>query len=145
MGAAPGTLILHEQGPMSTLLNRTSLTAKPVLREYEVPVRILDSVVAGIEPDQKIEVKLDTEGYESEIVRGMTESAQRLDFLICEISVMNRFEGSYDFSELVAELSVLGLRFYNFLNIPRARPRKCYDCMFLQRDDPFFSTWSSQR
>jgi hypothetical protein len=90
-------------------------------------------------------VKLNTEGYELEIVRGMTETARRLGFLICEISAMNRFEGSYDFSEPVAELSALGLRFYNFLNKPRARPRKFYDCMFLQRNDPFFSTWSSQR
>lgn len=123
MGAAPGTLTLHEKGPMSTLLNRTSLTAKPVLRAYEVPVRTLDSVNAGIEPDRKIVVKLDTEGYELEIVRAMTESARRPDFLICEISVMNRFEDSHDFSELVAALSALGLRFCNFLYISRARLR----------------------
>lgn len=110
-----------------------------------MPVRTLDSVIAGNEPDQKIPVKLDTEGYELEIVRGMTGSARRLDFLICGISVMNRFEGSYDFSELVAELSALGLRSCNFVDISRARPHKFYDCMLLQRDDPFFSTWSSQR
>jgi hypothetical protein len=30
------------------------LTAQPALREYEVPVRTLDSVIAGIEPDQKV-------------------------------------------------------------------------------------------
>jgi hypothetical protein len=60
-----------------------------------------------------------------------------IDFLICETTVRQVYEGGYQFSELVAYLAERGLMFFNILNEVRSAPR-FYDTVFLRRDNPRF-------
>ncbi len=138
-GRAPGRLALNEKGAMSSLLERTALTSVPVRRRYEVDVVTLDSIVSRHLPQaRRIGLKIDTEGFELEVLAGLEEHAGRLDFVVCEASVLNRFENSCNFSELVTELWKKGLRFYNVLNPSRPAAPRFYDCLFLPKDDAAF-------
>jgi FkbM family methyltransferase len=138
-GRAPGRLTLNEQGAMSTFLARTELTHVPTRRTYEVEVVTLDDLIDLHLPDaRRIGLKIDTEGFEIEVLAGLVRRLDRIDFIVSEASVLNRFEGSYNFSELVAALWDKGLRFYNFLGEPGLRAPRVHDCIFLPARDPAF-------
>jgi len=110
VGRSPGRMVLHEQSAMSTFLIRTALTATPIDREYEVDIVTLDDVISEHLPNaRKIGLKIDTEGFELEVIAGLKKHVDRVDFIISETSVLNRFENSYNFSQLVSE----GLRIYH--------------------------------
>jgi hypothetical protein len=72
------------------------------------------------------------------VIAGLERHLPRIDFVVSEASVLNRFEGSYNFSELVAALWGNGLRFYNLLGQTGLRAPRVYDCVFLQANDPAF-------
>lgn len=106
LGATPSTAEMTvdlDQTGASSLLRRTTLT-DPGHRTATktVAVRTLDDVVAQyVEPDARIGVKLDTEGYELEVLRGAVAALKRCAFVVCETSVLERFEGSYRFEDVV--------------------------------------------
>jgi len=137
VGAAPGflKLIEHDNGVYSGFLKRTSLTAKPVKQEIEVPVQTIDEIFTRFSSSNRIGLKIDTEGFEFEALRGMNEAANKIKFVVAEVSVRKRFEGGYNFSELVALLLSKGFVFLTFLNRPSVLPR-FYDCLFVPEDDP---------
>ena len=138
-GRAPGRLTLNEQGTMSTFLTRTKLTEVPTRKTYEVEVATLDAIIDAHLPDAKrIGLKIDTEGFEMEVIAGLVRHLPRIDFVISEASVLNRFEGSYNFSELVAALWDRGMRFYNLLGQTGLRAPRVFDCVFLPASDPAF-------
>ena len=138
-GRAPGRLKLHEQGAMSTFLTRTKLTEVRTRKTYEVDVTTLDAIIDAHLPDvNRIGIKIDTEGFEMEVIAGLERHLPRIDFVVSEASVLNRFEGSYNFSELVAALWEKGLRFYNLLGQTGLRAPRVFDCVFLKAGDPAF-------
>ncbi len=135
VGSAPGTLTLHEEGGRSSLLERTKLTAGSVIESYDVAVTTIDAVLDEADVKGRIGLKIDTEGFELEALKGVTKYWDRIDFIICEASVRRRFVGSYQFSELVAFLLQNQFCFYNFLNEPARRPRY-YDILFVPGASP---------
>jgi FkbM family methyltransferase len=140
LGSEPGKLILQEQGAMSTFLQRTVLTSKKVESTYEVDVITLDSLIEERARNKRCGLKIDTEGFEAEVMRGLNKYADHFDFVVAEVSVLNRFENSYNFSELISLFYEKGFRFYNFLNEPKPKAPRFYDCLFLQKSDPRFDT-----
>lgn len=46
-------------------------------------------------------LKIDTEGYELEVFAGASATLQRCDFVVCEASVLPRFEQNYRLDDLV--------------------------------------------
>ncbi len=140
LGSEETRMVLQEQGAMSSLLPRTRLTAGKVATTYEVDVITLDGLVEEKAGDKRCALKLDTEGFEVKVMRGLERYADRFDFIVAEVSVLNRFENSYNFSELVALFYEKGFRFYNFLNQPAPNPPRFYDCLFLRTDDSRFDT-----
>ncbi|RXK13595.1 hypothetical protein CP965_07295 [Halarcobacter mediterraneus] len=82
------------------------------LKEIKVNKRRLDSL---LNEEYKEEVtsnttllKIDTEGYELEIVKGATEILEHIDYLICEVSVYDRFENGYTLLDLLSFLDKQG-------------------------------------
>lgn len=138
-GRVPGRLTLHEQGAMSTFLVRTKLTEVPTRKSYEVEMTTLDELIdAHLPAARRIGLKIDTEGFEMDVIAGLDRHLPRIDFIVSEASVLNRFEDSYNFSELVAELWRKGLRFYNLLSETGALAPRVHDCIFLPTNDPAF-------
>lgn len=106
LGSEPGTTVMNVdlvQSGASSLLTRTPLTQTGAPTEArKVEVRTLDDVVeAHAAPGARLGVKIDTEGYELEVLKGGTRALRRAAFVVCEASVLERFEGSYRFEELV--------------------------------------------
>lgn len=138
-GRVAGRGMFNEQGSMSTFLDRTALTQVPVRGRHEAEIATLDAIIAEHLPAaRRIGLKIDTEGFELEVLAGLDVSLERIDFILSEASVLNRFENSYNFSELVAELWKKGFRFYNILNRTAPKAPRVYDCLFLPKDDAAF-------
>lgn len=114
LAAEPGWADVHINTAlpsMTSLLERTALTrTKHQIETRKTEVRTLDSIVAGaVESGQTLGLKIDTEGYELEVLRGGIETLKRCAFVICEVTVAKRFENSYRFEELVGFLSDNGM------------------------------------
>jgi FkbM family methyltransferase len=138
LGSEHSKLVLQERGAMSTFLQRTALTEKITESTYEVDVITLDSLVYEMARNKRCGLKIDTEGFEVEVMRGLDKYEDHFDFVVAEVSVLNRFEDSYNFSELITIFYEKGFRFYNFLNEPKPQATRFYDCLFLQENDPRF-------
>jgi FkbM family methyltransferase len=140
VGAQAGSLELKEQGALSTFLDRTPLTAQPVQERYMVELRTLDRIIREECRSDRIGLKIDTEGFELDALKGLNETADRIGFLVAEVSILQRFENSYTFSEFVEAAAARGFELYRILQqIPPRRPTRFLDCLFLRRDDPRFS------
>jgi len=138
LGSKPGQLEFYEDFAKSSFLQRTALTADATTKKHIVKVDTLDNVVKSEKLEGRIGVKIDTEGYELEVIKGIKNCSAQIEFIICEASIRKRFEDSYEFSELVVEMHKRGFLFYNFFNEPMARPR-FYDVMFLPVGHELFS------
>ncbi|WP_299321887.1 FkbM family methyltransferase [Parasphingopyxis sp.] len=137
LGAQPGSMLLHEMGPKTGFVERTKLSQGVLRDEYDVEVVTLDSLIEQYAPTGWIGLKIDTEGFEEQIIKGLNEHAHRISFVICEASIRKRFIGGYVFSELVAAMHERGLEFFNIIGKLKRRPTY-YDVVFLRRDHPLF-------
>jgi FkbM family methyltransferase len=103
LASVPGTLTLTEQAAGKTsFLERTALTVEPIADRYDVPVTTLDLLLDTLDIESPIGVKIDAEGGELDMLRGLTRHWEKVQFVICEASVRRRFIASYQLSELVA-------------------------------------------
>lgn len=82
----------------------TSLLASSPLRDtgseeierMPVSLRRLDSIFSRFENvGHPILMKIDTEGYELEVLKGSVESLRQIKYLVLEVSVIERFKESY--------------------------------------------------
>lgn len=137
LGAAPGTLTIHEEGGRSTALERTALTKARDTETYQAEVTTLDRLIDLYAPAGPIGLKIDTEGYELEVLKGLDRHAASIGFVICECSVRRRFVGGYAMADLVGALKAKGFDIFNFLNPPKEKPN-FYDLLFLRSDHPLF-------
>ncbi|WP_138466335.1 FkbM family methyltransferase [Poseidonocella sp. HB161398] len=139
IGAAEGEMVLHARLGHSSLHERTELTAKGETRDYKVEITTLDSVIDTLPPATSVGIKLDIEGHELEAIKGLERHLGRVQFIACEVSVMNRFVDGYTFADVVGLLDKKGFRLYAILNSPHPqRPLRFLDCLFLHRDAPQF-------
>ena len=143
LGAAPGEMDLHlPRTEDRTAAARASLADfAPAYRDRfegvetrRVPVTTLDAVADG--HPGPIGLKIDTEGFELEVIRGARETLRRTEFVIAEVSLRPRFAGGYRFSELVAEMGAAG--FEPLAALTPLRPGAT-DC------DLLFAPWDGQR
>jgi FkbM family methyltransferase len=137
LGSKPGRLMFNDAIARSSFLGRTELSAIEADSSYEVDVVTFDSLVEELKPEGPLGVKIDAEGFELEIIKGMEKSLDLIEFIICEIHVMKLYEGGYMFGDLVAYLHDRKFEFFNFLNHPKPAPR-FYDVVFLKRDNKLF-------
>jgi FkbM family methyltransferase len=111
VGAAEAEVEMNVESDIgkSSLLDRAPLTQTGnVAARRKVSVRPLDAIVAEAHAPAPYGVKIDTEGYEMEALKGATDTLAKALFVICECSVKRRFEGSYRFEDLIAFMSDKG-------------------------------------
>ena len=137
LGRQPGRARLSDDGAKSSLLERTALTADGPVARYDVEVTTLDVVIGGLDGVGPVGIKLDTEGFEAEIVAGLDLQRDRVEWVICEASIRARFVEGYGFSDLVASMRDKGFMFYNVLGRLQRRPL-FYDVLFLRAGHPLF-------
>lgn len=143
LGAEPGERVLRVEpgNPLkSSLLARTALTATgDPLEERRVPVTTLDRLLDEHGFTPPFGLKIDTEGFELDVVRGATRFLQDALFVIAEVSVAPRFEGGYAFEEFVTAIRDQGFRTCDVLHVAHgaSSPGARYaDMLFAKGDGP---------
>lgn len=120
LGSEPGKAAMTVEPRsvhMSSMQERTALTSTGDRAEKrEVPVTTLDSLARehGLRPP--FGLKIDTEGFELEVVRGAAGFLRETQFVIAEVSVAERFVGGYSFAEFAEVMTANGFFLWDILN-----------------------------
>lgn len=140
LGAAPATRFLTEDNERSSILGRAGESAQPEAKRkrYKVEVSTLDAVITSQCKTDAIGLKIDVEGFEHFVLEGLKSELGRIQFIILELSIRNRFKGERNFSDVTALLLKKGFRFYNIMNPTRPSPPNAHDAIFLPSNSPYF-------
>jgi len=107
----------------SSFLPRTELaTTDPRVVSRTVQIRTLDDLLTDLAPTPPFGLKLDTEGFELDVIRGAAKFLEQTEFVIAEVSLLKRFEQSYRFSDFIAEMSRHGFEAFDVLTVVRPDP-----------------------
>jgi FkbM family methyltransferase len=102
----------------SSLKDRTPLSAaKGATTERTIEVTTLDAIyreIQNVEPP--ILIKIDTEGFELEVLKGAANLLQHADTVIAEVSVAERFIGSHTFEDMIFFMHERGFKILDFLD-----------------------------
>lgn len=103
----------------STLADRTTLTATGGrLEKRLIEVTTLDYIYSQIPNIAKpILLKIDTEGYELKALRGAESLLRVTDTVIAEVSIAKRFEGGYEFEDLILFMKKSGFYVFSILSL----------------------------
>ncbi|ANK73724.1 hypothetical protein FA04_14510 [Ensifer adhaerens] len=139
-GREPGKASLKVQSDnasKSTLAEPTRIQGQNTAKEVEVDIRTIDDIAKDFAG--KVGFKIDTEGFELEVLSGATETLKRTEFVLAEVSIKTRFEGGYRFSDIVMFMRENGFEIIETLN-PVWRVHMFWDCLFVKADSPLFSS-----
>ena len=102
----------------------------------KVSVRPLDSLL-----NEKMRapflLKLDVEGYESQVLDGAAQVLAHTEMIITEMSVLRRYRSEPRFAEFIANLDSLGFEFFDVVGLcqtTRDVPLTYMDAVFVRRD-----------
>ena len=131
LGAEDGELSIHVDvgnGQLSSFLEPNDL-GKALFRsefatysEEVVPVRRLDSVfeeVAG-PGDANVLLKIDTQGWDMEVIKGATNSLSRVPIVLSEVSVQPIYENMVTMFDFIPHMQGLGYEIAGLFPISRA-------------------------
>jgi FkbM family methyltransferase len=108
-----------------------------VTTEEVVPVRTLDSVVPEVMdgiPGDRIFLKVDTQGWDLEVLKGATQTLPRVVGLLTELSVQGIYQGSPHYTETLAYLESLGFELSGLFPVVRDRALRLVelDCVMVR-------------
>ncbi len=145
VGAEPGQLDLQipimkkGQNPAMAGFRKVTGPMGRNIVEYEVrsvPIVPLDQIMADYPGN--VGLKIDTEGFELEVLQGAPETLLRCEFVIVELSVTKRFDGVAPPSRVMAELARSGLELRDMLRITgdgKGGPQpRLFDALFTRWD-----------
>ncbi len=139
VGASDGsaTITVDTEAPwMSSLMSEVHRDTSG-FGSKEITVRTLDGLMHERGWQPPFGLKIDTEGFEREVIQGATELLRHTQFVIAEVSVVKRFEGSYSFAEIVSLLERNNFAIYDILDAQKIVPDGSIlfmDVMFRQFD-----------
>lgn len=110
---------------LSSSFKRSALTQRKTHRIESRTVKIttLDELIGPAESiERPLVLKIDTEGNELNVLRGAINTLKAADFVILEASISKRFEGSYEFAELITFMAQQGFMLYSIISL--AHPTK---------------------
>jgi FkbM family methyltransferase len=101
--------------PQSELLQRISPSSR-VLRRVRVPMaRLDDAAQPYLAPEDRIFLKIDTQGFEPQVLAGAGSLMARLCGLQLEMSLVPCYEGEVGFREMQGRLAAAGFEPYLFI------------------------------
>ena len=112
----------HEMLTMSSFQDRTSFTIRGVATEpRRVPVTTLDRLLQERAWEPPFFLKIDSEGYELEVVNGAAALLAETSAVLAETSVLPRFRGGYTLDQFVTAMTDHGFVATNVLEVPTDR------------------------
>jgi FkbM family methyltransferase len=101
--------------PQSALLRQVS-PSSAVVRKETVPLRRLDDVAGSyLAHDDRVFLKIDTQGYEAEVLAGAAGLLERLAGIQLEMALVPLYERERPFRAMLDTLAALGFEPYLFL------------------------------
>lgn len=129
-------MLVRDKIDESTLYEEIGRT-DVVARRYEVDVRRFDSAIDGFE--RPALCKIDVQGAETAVIRGMGERVAEIDFFIIEASTIATQAASPEFAELFALMQLRGFVVFDIIGL-RRRPLDGalaqMDVVFVREDSP---------
>lgn len=115
-GAAPGEAeiavaeldVFSSFKPVSAVGSDYDPRSRTVARQ-RVPVVTLDTLAANF-PCERPFLKIDTQGFEREVLAGAAGLLERAEGLLLELPVENLYDGVWTFGEAIAHLDALGFQ-----------------------------------
>lgn len=110
----------REDAPILTSILESSPlrdTGSEKIEKLDIQVTKLDTLFLNIKRiDGNLLLKIDSEGYELEILKGAVQSLQQIKYIMLEVSVIKRFENSYTCQELMQFLHHQGFMMFTCLS-----------------------------
>jgi FkbM family methyltransferase len=113
IGAAPGTAVLHASklSVFNSLLQLSSVAGlhddrMAVDHTEEISIYTLDDVAGQL--SGKILLKIDTQGYERQVIEGAQQTIMRVAGILMELPVIHTYEGEWHFHEALKYMSEAG-------------------------------------
>jgi FkbM family methyltransferase len=124
------TFYLNDSTASSSLLamkdtHRQAFPSTSHARVTQVPVRRLDDVMRGRELASPVMLKLDVQGYESQVLAGGPETVARCEIVLAEISLVSLYEGEQLAGEMIALLGGMGFRIGSIADCLRRPEDEC--------------------
>jgi FkbM family methyltransferase len=113
LGATHGEAVIHvsELSVCSSILDLTSVASLhdsrvAVTRTEKIEIRTLDEVAADL--SGKILLKIDTQGYEKQVLEGGPQTIARVKGILMELPIIHVYEGEWHFHEAAKYMADLG-------------------------------------
>lgn len=108
--------------------SQTTRRDEHVIESRKVSLTTIDTIVSQKEKLLgPVLLKIDAEGGELEVLKGARSTLETIDFVIAEVSISKRFEGSYSFEEFCWYMQEMGFYLYTILSVAQKpdglRPR----------------------
>ncbi|ODR92454.1 FkbM family methyltransferase [Sinorhizobium alkalisoli] len=132
-GATRGVATLSLEGPSSSLMKRIDWKRQPG-QTIEIEVATLDELLAKKEYAGPFGIKVDTEGFDLDVLKGAEQTLRETHFVFTEASLRRRFEGGYRFSELIAYMAEQGFEVADV--IPHRAHNRLVDVLFVRSGSP---------
>jgi FkbM family methyltransferase len=97
--------------PMAAL-HRAAAPQSAYSRREACPVRTLDEVIGTLfsDPTTLFALKIDTQGYEKQVLEGLRLCRSQVRVILCELSLVELYEGGPDLTEMLGYLAAAGYR-----------------------------------
>jgi FkbM family methyltransferase len=129
VGNREGTIDIHfdPNAPWTgSMLESHSAAHTGAARERrEIELTTLDRLVERRGWVAPFGLKIDTEGFERDVIEGATAMLGQTQFVIAEVSVAERFEGGYTFAGFVALMDARGFALCDVLGGMKPSPDGC--------------------
>lgn len=119
VGAAEGEATIHVAGNSysSSLLpmlesHRSAAPESDYVDRETCPVVTLDRFIGRTfaDPTTRFGLKMDTQGFEAEVLRGLGQRRDQVEVILCEMSLTPLYDGAPTMFELCQQLAELGYR-----------------------------------
>lgn len=124
VGEREETKVIHVEPDIlqkSSLMDRTAFSATGSrVEERPIPVTTLDRLMEEHSFQPPFGLKIDTEGFEMDVIRGAGKLLTGTQFVIAEVSISSRFEGGYRVADLISEMDARGFEVCDVLEVCRS-------------------------
>jgi FkbM family methyltransferase len=149
VGAREENLVINvepnKSGRSSICSRNDSTSTGDLVEKREIPVTTLDSLLEQHCFRPPFGLKIDTEGFEYQVIEGAPNFLRETQFVIAEVSVARRFTEGYSFAEFIQIMNKNGFSLCDILHAQKpkvpASELRFVDAMFKRADSS--STWSS--
>ena len=123
----------------SSLLELKTIETRPEdISRLEINIHRLDDQIMAIPLEGHVLVKIDTEGYEKQVLQGAVNTMKRASYCIVESHADDRFVGQTPFREIVDILDGYGFRFAGNLHqsLRGNGMVSHFDALFIKEESP---------